>query len=123
GGLGRVGGERRRLRYPDAASACRGVRALDELLRRVNRGKPENEQLRFSYGIGYGDILDIEGDLFGLEVNLASKLGEDLAAPGEALLTPAAAAALDAGTRRHVVPYKVATFGKAAIPVQRLKLR
>jgi len=123
GGIVKVEGDSLLLRYPDAAGACRGVRDLDALLQRMNRGKPENEQLHFSYGIGYGDILDIEGDLFGLEVNLASKLGEDLALPGEALLTPAAAAALDAASRRQVVPYKVASFGKTAIPVQRLKLR
>ncbi len=111
------------LDFPDVAAACKGVAAIDALLHRLNRGKKENEHLRFSYGIGYGDILDIEGDLFGLEVNLASKLGEDLAKPGEALLTPAASAALDAKTLKKVVPYRVVTFGKAAIPVQRLKLR
>jgi class 3 adenylate cyclase len=110
------------LDFPDVAAACRGVTALEALLRRQNRSKPENEHVRFSYGIGYGDILDIEGDLFGLEVNLASKLGEDLAKPGEALLTPAAAATLDAAMLKKVAPYKIVTFGTAAIPVQRLKL-
>ena len=40
-----------------------------------------------------------------------------------ALLTPAAAAALDAATLRRVVPHKVVAFGKSAIPVSRLKLR
>jgi len=122
GTIVKVEGDSLLLRYPDAALACRGVQALDALLQRINRGKAENERLRFSYGIGYGDILDIEGDLFGLEVNLASKLGEDLAAPGEALLTPAAAAALDAGTLRLVAPYRIVTFGRSAIPVQCLRL-
>lgn len=122
GEIVKVEGDSLLMRYPDAASACGGVEALDALLRGANRGRPENERLRFSYGIGYGDVLDIEGDLFGLEVNLASKLGEDLAKPGEALLTPAAAAALDARTLRRIVPYKVVTFGRNAIPVQRLKL-
>lgn len=118
----KVEGDSMLLRYDDATAACRGVESLDELVRRVNRSQPENERLRFSYGIGYGDILDIEGDLFGLEVNIASKLGEDLAKPGEALLTPAAAAALDAEALARVVSYKVVTFGSSAIPVQRLKL-
>lgn len=111
------------IRFPDPAVACDGVEALDALLRRLNRGRPEDEQLLFSYGIGYGDVLDIEGDLFGLEVNLASKLGEELARPGQALLTPAAAAALDARTLARVVPFKVVTFGKRALPVHRLKLK
>ena len=111
------------LRYDDAAAACGGVEALEALLRRMNRALPANERLRFSYGIGYGDVLDLDSDLFGLEVNLASKIGEDLARPGEALLTPQAAAALDPATLRRVVPHKVVTFGRAAIPVHRLKLR
>lgn len=122
GEIVKVEGDSLLLRYPDVTSACRGVLAVDDLLRRMDRGLPENERMRFSYGIGYGDILDIEGDLFGLEVNIASKLGEDLAKPGEALLTPAASAALDKATLRRVVPYKVVTFGKSAIPVSRLKV-
>ena len=43
-------------------------------------------------GIGYGEVLWWgEEDLYGEEVNLASKLGEDIAGPGEILLTTAAA--------------------------------
>ena len=111
------------LRYDDVASACAGVEALESLLRRMNRELPANERLRFSYGIGYGDVLDLDEDMFGLEVNLASKLGEDMARPGEALLTPSAAATLDAATLRRVVAHKVVVFGKTAIPITRLKLR
>jgi class 3 adenylate cyclase len=122
GRLVKVEGDSLLLLYPEATSACRGVRELDKALEAFNRGRPENERLRFSYGIGYGDILELEGDLFGLEVNLASKAGEDLARPDEALLTPAAAAALGPAMRKRVVPYRTVTFGGAAIPVQRLKL-
>jgi adenylate cyclase len=89
----------------------------------MNRTLPANERLRFSYGVGYGDVLDLDGDVFGLEVNLASKIGEDLARPGEILLTPQAAAALDPATLRRVVPHKVVAFGRSAIPVHRLKPR
>ena len=47
-------------------------------------------------GIGYGRILNIaDHDLFGDEVNLASKLGEDIAGMGEILLTSAARAEID----------------------------
>ena len=123
GSIVKVEGDSLLLRFPDAPAACRGVDIIEAALRRLNRGRPENEKLRFSYGVGYGDILDLEGDLFGLEVNLASKLGEDLAKPGEALLTPAAAAALDSRTLRRVLPYTVVTFGKRAIPVQQLKAK
>ncbi|MFI5183008.1 MAG: adenylate/guanylate cyclase domain-containing protein [Vicinamibacteria bacterium] len=129
-GLARVGGDIVKvegdsllLRFQDVRAACRGVDAVEACLRQLNRGKPKDERLAFSYGIGYGDILDLEDDLFGLEVNLASKLGEDLARPGEALLTPAAAASLNPAGLRRLVPYRVVTFGARAIPIQRLKLR
>lgn len=111
------------LRFEDAVSACRGIDALEATLRRLNLGRPANERLRFGYGVGFGEVLDLEHDVFGLEVNLASKLGEDMARPGEALLTPAAAAALDARTRRRVSFHRSVRFEKKAIRVQRLKLR
>jgi len=123
GDVVKVEGDSLLVRFDDATAACRGVDALESCLRRLNGGKPESEQLLFSYGVGYGDVLDLEEDLFGLEVNLASKLGEDLAEPGEALLTPAAAAALDPHMMRRVVPHRVVTFLRRAIPVQRLRLR
>jgi adenylate cyclase len=123
GEIVKVEGDSLLLRFPDAVAACHGVRALDGLLRRLGRGRPRGERLRFSYGVGYGEVLEIEHDLFGLEVNLASKLGEDVAKPGEALLTPAAAAALDAATLRRVVPYRVVVFGGRAMPAVRLKLK
>jgi adenylate cyclase len=123
GDIVKVEGDSLLLRYDEVAAACAGVEGLESLLRRMNRALPANERLRFSYGIGYGDVLDLDADLFGLEVNLASKIGEDLARPGEALLTPSAAAALDEATLRRVVPHKIVAFGTSAIPVTRLKLR
>jgi adenylate cyclase len=123
GDLIKVEGDSLLIRYDDINRACRGVVALEGAVQRLNRGRPDNEQLHFSYGIGYGDVLDLDEDMFGLEVNLASKLGEDLAEPGEALLTPQAAAALDAATLKRVVPHSVITFGTQSVPVQRLKLR
>ena len=123
GDLVKVEGDSLLIRYDDINRACRGVVALEDAVQRLNRGRPENERLHFSYGIGYGDVLDLDGDMFGLEVNLASKLGEDLAEPGEALLTPQAAAAVDAATLKRLVPYRVITFGTQSVPIQRLKLR
>ncbi len=110
------------LRFDSADAACRAVLQIDATLAKGNRGRPDNERLHFSYGIGYGDVLDLEHDLFGLEVSLASKIGEDLAEPGEALLTPSAAAALDRTLLRRVVSHRIVTYERAAIPVQRLKL-
>jgi adenylate cyclase len=123
GEMVKVEGDSFLIRYDDVNDAVRGVLALDDTVQAYNRKRPENEQVHFSYGIGYGDVLDIDDDMFGLEVNLASKIGEDLAEPGEALLTPSAAAALDPALLKRVVPYRIVTFGKQAFPVHRFKLR
>ncbi len=111
------------LAFPDGAAACRGVDAMEAALRRLNRGRPTNEQLAFSYGIGFGQVLELDDDVFGLEVNLASKLGEDLARPGEVLLTPSAAEALPAFLRRRLAPFGQVGFAGHPMPVQRLRAR
>jgi adenylate cyclase len=123
GEIVKVEGDSLLLRYDHPDEACLAVAAIDALLAASNKGRPENEQVHFSYGVGYGDVLDLDDDMFGLEVNLASKLGEDLAEPGEALLTPAAAAALTPALLKRVVAHRVITFGTSSMPVQRLKLR
>jgi class 3 adenylate cyclase len=70
---------------PDAIAAA--VDILKTLVA-VNSGLPDSQDIYASIGIGYGEVLMIEdGDMYGSEMNLASKLGEDLARPGEILLT------------------------------------
>lgn len=74
--------------------------ALDILraIAAMNTVQPDPEQLQASIGIGCGPTLVIAGkDLYGHEMNLACKLGEDIAGPGEVLLTQAAATALEPG--------------------------
>lgn len=57
----------------------------------VNVDLPNDQDLYAGIGIGYGTMLVVgDQDLFGNEMNLASKLGEDLARQGEILLTEAA---------------------------------
>lgn len=67
----------------------------------INTVVPTERDIFGSVGIGYGETLIVGGgDLFGSEMNLACKLGEDLAEKKEILLTPEAFAALPA--RRYV---------------------
>jgi class 3 adenylate cyclase len=64
--------------------------AIDILKRlsAANTMLPPELDMHGKFGIGYGEVLMLEDDdLFGAEVNLASKLGEDLAARNEILLT------------------------------------
>jgi len=76
------------------------VGAAREIIRQlstVNPLLPAGRKLYASIGIGFGDILVLgEEDLFGDEVNLASKLGEDVAQGGMILLTEGARAELSA---------------------------
>lgn len=68
----------------------------------ANTMLPEEMDMHGKFGIGYGEVLIVEGaDLFGSEVNLASKLGEDLAARGEILLTEAAFSRIEADKREY----------------------
>jgi len=80
-------------------TALDAVRAAGDIIQRLNTVNlllPEGRRLYASIGIGYGRILNVDDeDLFGDEVNLASKLGEDVAERGAILLTPAARAQLE----------------------------
>ena len=79
--------------FPDVASAVRGSRAIMERLAVETGRLPAERSLYASIGIGFGRILNVDAsDIFGDEVNLASKLGEDIARQGVILLTPAARA-------------------------------
>lgn len=56
----------------------------------------ETEPFEICIGIGYGDVLcSLHNGVFGDEMNLASKLGEDIASGREILLTEAAFAGID----------------------------
>jgi adenylate cyclase len=73
--------------------------ALDILIafEAVNTVVPDERDLYGCIGIGYGDAIVVEGDMFGAEVNLACKLGEDIARRHEILLTRTAHEALPSG--------------------------
>ena len=64
-------------------------------LEAANIALAKGEELYVSIGIGWGPVLVIgEHGVMGSEVNLASKLGEDIAGYGEILVTEAARAQL-----------------------------
>ncbi len=81
--------------FPDVASAVDGALACLAEVHRVNEGLPDEEDIYVSMGIGYGEVLLVDpDDLFGDEMNLACKLGEDVAEREEVLLTASARDAL-----------------------------
>lgn len=82
--------------FGEVSAAVSAAREITQRLETVNVLLPGNRRLYASIGIGWGDLLVVgEEDLFGDEVNLASKLGEDVAERGVVLLTEAARARLD----------------------------
>jgi adenylate cyclase len=76
--------------FPDVSHALDASIDILKRLESVNTGLPEELDLYASMGIGYGEVLNLEDDMFGEQLNLASKLGEDLAHRSEILLTEAA---------------------------------
>lgn len=87
--------------FPDVGPAIAAATQIQERLRAANVFLPEDWDLHASLGIGYGQLLMIGGDdLYGNEMNLASKLGEDVAGSGEIFLTDAAHARVS-GTTVH----------------------
>jgi adenylate cyclase len=84
--------------FESPADAVAAAREIMRQLEAVNPLMPEDRRLYASVGIGYGRILNVdEDDVFGDEVNLACKLGEDVAAQGVILLTDAARAGIESG--------------------------
>lgn len=77
--------------YGVFANADQALTSAVDLLSQLNAA-----DLHASIGIGYGDVLSVgDRDLYGNEMNLASKLGEDIAGDDEILLTEAAHNFLD----------------------------
>lgn len=56
----------------------------------ANLSTPDESDVHVCMGVGYGPVLLACDDLYGNELNLASKLGEDVSVKGEILLTEAA---------------------------------
>lgn len=76
--------------FKQAAQALRCAIAMQKRCAALNARRAEEEQIRLCVGLGYGKILKIgDDDVFGHEVNLASKLGEDTAKGDDILVTRA----------------------------------
>lgn len=84
------------LIFKRASSALRCALEMQRVCKDYNQARTPEEALLLCVGIGYGRILRIgDLDVFGQEVNAASKLGEDTAKANEILVTAAARAAAD----------------------------
>ncbi len=69
---------------------------MQQVLQEYNLNKEDVEKVLLCIGLGYGDILKIgDHDVFGAQVNAASKLGEDTANAREILVTDTVKDALE----------------------------
>ena len=70
--------------------ALAAARAMVTATEAVNPGRAPEDRIEVCIGLGYGTVLRMDdGDVWGAEVNAASKLGEDLAKGSEVLATEA----------------------------------
>jgi len=77
--------------FASVPDALRTAERIQADLARANSVLPEDWDVHVGIGIGYGALLLVgDDDVYGSEMNLASKLGEDLAEAGDILLTDAA---------------------------------
>jgi len=85
------------FRNPTKALHC--SIAMQRCLADYDQGKPDEEKVLLCVGLGHGKVLRIgDADVYGAEVNAASKLGEDTAKAWEILVTGAMRDAIEAGT-------------------------
>jgi class 3 adenylate cyclase len=84
--------------FPEVQTAVETALDINRRFSAANTMLPDEMDIHGKFGIGYGEVLIVENqDLFGSEVNLASKLGEDLAEREEILITEAAFSRLEKG--------------------------
>ena len=85
--------------FPKPVAAARCAIALQRVFFDHNLAIPDSDsQLHYCMGIGFGRVLRLADDVFGDEVNVAYKLGEDVARPNEILVSEPAHAAIIAAT-------------------------
>ncbi len=80
------------FRRPESALRC--AMEMQRACQRIsNRRRPE-EAILLCIGLGYGEVLRVgENEVFGAQVNAASRLGEDMAKSHEILVTDTVASA------------------------------
>jgi class 3 adenylate cyclase len=96
------------FRHVPGAVAC--AIAMQRACSQVNHRRKPEDQILLCVGIGFGKVLRVgDDDVWGREVNAASKLGEDTAKAGEILITESARQGFG-----NDVPYELAPLGGVA---------
>jgi class 3 adenylate cyclase len=72
--------------FPDAPYAVQCAMEMLATTRALNKTLAEEDRLYMCIGVEYGPLLRLTDDAFGDTVNVAFKLGEDIASPEEILI-------------------------------------
>lgn len=106
--------------FDAVAAAVRAAREIVDESALLDATLGEDDRVYPCLGVGFGRILELSDDVFGDQVNLAFKLGEDVAGRREILLTDAAMRALrEAGAPPAAEPASIA-LGGIDVPYFRL---
>jgi class 3 adenylate cyclase len=106
--------------FGGVVEAVRAAREIVSESARLDAALGEDDRVYPCLGIGFGRILELTDDVFGDQVNLAFKLGEDVARRREILLTDAAARALQAGGAAPDAERASITLGGVDVPYFKL---
>ena len=106
--------------FADVDAALHCAYDLAARVEETNLRRPPEDQITIAMGIDYGELLLIDDrDFFGDPVNTACKLGEDVAAEGETLIT-ARALALATRDLPYVLDRKLARISGIEIEYARV---
>jgi len=95
----KIEGDSMLIIFRNTFKALKAVAGMQSACADYNKNRISEERVLLCAGVGYGRVLRIgDADVFGKEVNSASKLGEDTAEAGEVLVTQSVVDALPAGT-------------------------
>jgi len=84
----KVEGDSFMIVFRNVKKAIQCAISMQKILKEYNLGKSDEEKILLCVGLGFGKVLKIgDSDVFGAEVNAASKLGEDIAKSWEILIT------------------------------------
>lgn len=107
--------------FPSVESAARCAIDLNKWLLARNRKVPSYKKYNICSGIDFGPLLRLTDDAYGPTVNVAFKVGEDVAGKDEILVTARAADMLPASFRRRYA--KNVTIGAVSFDLYRLTSR
>ena len=86
--------------FDSPANGVDSAIAMQRLLAKFNKGKTDRDQFQLCMGFHHGKLLRLKDGIFGDKVNIAAKIGEDLASAEEILVTKEVANRLPARVKR-----------------------